>query len=190
MEFVEAEQRRLIRDVLRDRRDGIALLGTARVDAGMDIGHEGKEMHAAFPYALDGREERIDQHGFAAADAAIDVEPLGRPRCRLAEAETREKTPRRASAGSFAIRPRVAGAARPRGLGADRAPVRRRSDAHGKQRAGLPLSRLRQRSAAASNVGSAPHRRSTIICLISLIALAGLRPFGHVRVQFMIVWQR
>lgn len=26
--------------------------------------------------------------------------------------------------------------------------------------------------------------------LISAIALPGLRPFGHVRVQFMIVWQR
>ena len=37
---------------------------------------------------------------------------------------------------------------------------------------------------------AAPHRRSTIIFLISPIALAGLRPFGQVRVQFMIVWQR
>ncbi len=32
--------------------------------------------------------------------------------------------------------------------------------------------------------------RSTINFLISAIALAGLRPFGQVRVQFMIVWQR
>ncbi len=33
-------------------------------------------------------------------------------------------------------------------------------------------------------------RRSTISFLISAIALAGLRPFGQVRVQFMMVWQR
>lgn len=33
-------------------------------------------------------------------------------------------------------------------------------------------------------------RRSTIIFLISAIALAGLRPFGQVCAQFMIVWQR
>jgi hypothetical protein len=32
--------------------------------------------------------------------------------------------------------------------------------------------------------------RSTISCLILPIAFAGLRPFGHVLVQFMIVWQR
>ncbi|APX70064.1 hypothetical protein BKD03_12340 [Brucella sp. 09RB8471] len=33
-------------------------------------------------------------------------------------------------------------------------------------------------------------RRSTIIFLISAIALAGFRPFGQVWAQFMIVWQR
>ena len=33
-------------------------------------------------------------------------------------------------------------------------------------------------------------RRSTISFLISAIALAGFRPFGQVRVQFMMVWQR
>ncbi len=33
-------------------------------------------------------------------------------------------------------------------------------------------------------------RRSTMSFLISAIALAGFRPFGQVRVQFMIVWQR
>ena len=32
--------------------------------------------------------------------------------------------------------------------------------------------------------------RSTINCLMAPIALAGLRPFGQVFVQFMIVWQR
>ena len=31
---------------------------------------------------------------------------------------------------------------------------------------------------------------STIICLISAIALAGLRPFGQALAQFMMVWQR
>ena len=33
-------------------------------------------------------------------------------------------------------------------------------------------------------------RLSTIIFLISAIALAGLRPFGQTFAQFMIVWQR
>ncbi len=33
-------------------------------------------------------------------------------------------------------------------------------------------------------------RRSTIIFLISAIALAGFRPFGQAWEQFMIVWQR
>src|SRR5579863_2785485 len=34
------------------------------------------------------------------------------------------------------------------------------------------------------------YRRSTIIFLISAMALAGLRLLGQVRVQFMMVWQR
>ena len=34
------------------------------------------------------------------------------------------------------------------------------------------------------------YRRNTSSFLISAIALAGLRFFGQVRVQFMIVWQR
>ncbi len=38
--------------------------------------------------------------------------------------------------------------------------------------------------------GSRQPCRSTIIFLISAMALAGLRPFGHVLVQFMMVWQR
>ncbi len=37
---------------------------------------------------------------------------------------------------------------------------------------------------------SAQTRRSTIIFLISAMALAGFRPFGQVWVQFMMVWQR
>jgi formate hydrogenlyase subunit 3/multisubunit Na+/H+ antiporter MnhD subunit len=32
--------------------------------------------------------------------------------------------------------------------------------------------------------------RVTIIFLISAMALAGFRPFGHTFAQFMIVWQR
>ena len=41
-----------------------------------------------------------------------------------------------------------------------------------------------------SAMGQAYTRRSTIIFLISAIALAGLRPLGQVCVQFMMVWQR
>ena len=33
-------------------------------------------------------------------------------------------------------------------------------------------------------------RRSTIFFLISAIALPGFNPFGQVRVQFRIVWER
>ena len=33
-------------------------------------------------------------------------------------------------------------------------------------------------------------RRSSSFCLISAIALAGLRPFGQALAQFMIWWQR
>ena len=32
--------------------------------------------------------------------------------------------------------------------------------------------------------------RASINCLISAIAFAGFSPFGQVRVQFMMVWQR
>ena len=39
-------------------------------------------------------------------------------------------------------------------------------------------------------LSDAQTRRSTIIFLISAIALAGFNPFGQVLVQFMIVWQR
>ena len=40
--------------------------------------------------------------------------------------------------------------------------------------------------------GSSPGQivRATIIFLISAIAFAGLRPFGQVLAQFMMVWQR
>ena len=40
------------------------------------------------------------------------------------------------------------------------------------------------------NISMPSHRRSISSFLISAIALAGLRFFGQVRVQFMIVWHR
>ncbi len=44
--------------------------------------------------------------------------------------------------------------------------------------------------AAAVLTGPAGYFRATISFLISAMALAGFKPFGHVRVQFMMVWQR
>ena len=46
------------------------------------------------------------------------------------------------------------------------------------------LSRRREREKTAYPL------RASISCLISPIAFAGFRPFGQVRAQFMMVWQR
>jgi len=47
-----------------------------------------------------------------------------------------------------------------------------------------------RRARSYRTAGDQAERRSTISFLISAIALAGFRPFGQVRAQFMIVWQR
>ena len=44
----------------------------------MRLGHELLEMHAALRRVMDGVEEEIEQHGLAAPDPAIEIEPLGR----------------------------------------------------------------------------------------------------------------
>ena len=49
--------------------------------------------------------------------------------------------------------------------------------------------RLRSRSPNESPPRLPPHEKAMAF-LISAIALAGLRPFGHVRVQLRMVWQR
>jgi len=53
-----------------------------------------------------------------------------------------------------------------------------------------PLVTARLVCHGAARVPGAQLSRATIIFLISAMALAGLRPFGQVFVQFMIVWQR
>ena len=56
-------------------------------DALVHVGHEFVEVHA--PLALDrrGLEEQVHQHGLAAADVAVDVEPLDRLLLVFARAE-------------------------------------------------------------------------------------------------------
>ena len=44
--------------------------------------------------------------------------------------------------------------------------------------------------AAAALAGPRGYFRATISFLISAMALAGFKPLGQVRVQFMMVWQR
>ena len=57
------------------------------------------------------------------------------------------------------------------------------------RRIGLGIRYLRRESTA--KPARQPHTcRSTIMRLISAMALAGLRPFGQALAQFMMVWQR
>lgn len=64
--------------------------------------------------------------------------------------------------------------------------VRRWSGAQTKQ----PSKRDRFEGCSGFDGSDRQTRRSTIIFLISAIAFAGLRPFGQVFEQFMMVWQR
>ena len=93
-EFVEAEERRLAREfggdrgdrVLARHRSALARLSPL-VQAGVDVGHEGVEVGAALLRDVDRREEQVHQHGLAAPDRAVNVEParrLGRLRAEQA----------------------------------------------------------------------------------------------------------
>src|SRR5690606_7949439 len=84
-EFVEAEQRGLVGDLVGGELDRIAvhpltglLLRPETPYALMHVGHEFVEMRAAL--AHDGRsfEEEVHQHGLAAADIAPEIKPLRR----------------------------------------------------------------------------------------------------------------
>ncbi|MEY9525420.1 hypothetical protein ABIF70_006561 [Bradyrhizobium japonicum] len=85
VEFVEAEQPAFLEDRVRSQRDDVAIGDLAArdalaiiVDALMRFRHELVEMRAAL--VLDGAvlEEQVHQHGLAAADFAMDVEPARR----------------------------------------------------------------------------------------------------------------
>ena len=86
LEFVEAEEPHLVGDRGGDRRDRIAADPPADdVDALMDVGHEFVEMDAALGHGGGEREELVHQHGLAAADLAVDVEPARRGVARAEE---------------------------------------------------------------------------------------------------------
>ena len=84
-EFVEAQQRGFAREIGSDRGDRVLaghLAPLARLappmQPGVHVGHEGVEMGAALQRRLDRAEEKIHQHGLAAADRAVDVEAARR----------------------------------------------------------------------------------------------------------------
>ena len=85
LKLVEAEEPRARGDFRRDRRDRVARLpgGAESVNAVLHLAHEFVEMDAP-PGARRQREELVHQHGLAAADLAVDVEPFDRrgPRAR------------------------------------------------------------------------------------------------------------
>lgn len=85
VEFVEAEQPALLEDRMRRQRDHIAIGDLAAgdvlaiaVDALMHLGHEFVEMRAALVRDGGVLKEQIHQHGLAASDLAVDVEPARR----------------------------------------------------------------------------------------------------------------
>ena len=67
-------------------------------------------------------------------------------------------------------------------------PVNQRHHSHEKQSGNHPRQKRYVHSRHAGSITQTP--RLTNICLISPMALAGLRPFGQALAQFMIVWQR
>ena len=76
LELVEAEEPHLVGDHGGDRPDRIAADPPANdVDALLGLGHELVEMDAALGDSGGEREELVHQHGLAAADLTVDVEP-------------------------------------------------------------------------------------------------------------------
>ena len=87
LELVEAEQRRLGRDAVGERRDrvvGVRIGAPEGVETRMNVLHEAVEVDALLAAHVGGGEEQVHQHGLAAADLAHDVEAV-----RLAPASAR-----------------------------------------------------------------------------------------------------
>ena len=85
VKFVEAQKPCLGGEGLGDGRDRVVALDLAGLqllapvlDALVHVGHEVVEMGAALPLQLGRLIEQVDEHGFAAADLAPDVEPFQR----------------------------------------------------------------------------------------------------------------
>ncbi len=92
LEFVEADKRRLGRDIGRHLGDRFArLVPPLLLDAVVHFEHEGVEMHSPLARAGRGGKEQIHQHRFAAPDRAAQIEPDRRVRAMvLAKAEAGE----------------------------------------------------------------------------------------------------
>ncbi len=90
LELVEAQQRRVGCDRIRQRRDRIVDLrmrALERVEARMDVLHEPMEVDALLATHIGGGKEQVHQHGLAAPDLAHDVEAVQPGFGRLATAE-------------------------------------------------------------------------------------------------------
>ena len=94
VEFVEAQQPRLLGQLLGDEMDRIFALVFAGfhllpdgMDALMHVEHEFVEMGAALALDRRGLEEKIHQHGLAAPDLAVNVEALDGRQVALAAGE-------------------------------------------------------------------------------------------------------
>ncbi len=86
VEFVEAQQPGLVEDRRGGERDHVAVddlaardLLSKAVDPLMHVGHEFVEMGAALVRDRTVLEEQVHQHGFAAADFAVNIEAARRP---------------------------------------------------------------------------------------------------------------
>ena len=86
LEFIEADEPHLVGDHRSNRPDRIAADPLANdVHPLMGLGHELVEMDAALGDGGGERKELVHQHGLAAADLAVDVEPARRGIARAEE---------------------------------------------------------------------------------------------------------
>jgi hypothetical protein len=79
VQLVETQQPAFLRDIARHRRNGITWNRLARGgDALVHLAHELVEMYPPLRPERDMLEEHVHQHGLAAADLAMDVDPARR----------------------------------------------------------------------------------------------------------------
>ena len=78
LHFVEGQKPHGLCHLLGNRGQGVLFTAPAGgMHAPVDFLHEGVEMHPAVGH-IKRFDEHVHQHGFAAPDAAPDIEPLGR----------------------------------------------------------------------------------------------------------------
>ncbi len=96
LELVEAEQRGLRRDLVRERRDrvvAVRVLPLPGMDAGVRLLHEAVKMDAPLARDLRRLEEQVHQHGLAAANLADEVEAVRPPLRDVVEAALAAEQP-------------------------------------------------------------------------------------------------